>query len=439
MNRPIPHRPTLLVALLTACATSACLAQAPLSLDAAIALAQERSRQLVAQGAAAQAAREMALAAGQRPDPTLKAGLNNLPVTGADRFSTTTDFMTMRSFGVMQEFTREDKRRARSARFEREAESADAARALALVNLRRDAAMAWLDRHFVERQHALLRTQRDEALLQIDAAEAAYRGARGMQADVFAARAAVAQIDDRLRQLDLQRATSITRLARWIGAAAEQPLADAPDLSSTRVAHDADLVATLAHHPELDLMARQEAVAQAEADVARSNKRSDWSVELMYSLRGSAYSNMVSINVAVPLQWDQANRQDREVGAKTALVEQMRAQREEATREHLAQTRTWLQQWRNGRERLSHYDATLLPLAGERTRAALAAYRGGGGPLTAVLDARRNEIEQRSERLRIEMETAALWAQLEYLIPAAHERLPRTASTAATTTTEATR
>jgi outer membrane protein TolC len=431
MDRSIAFRCALPLAWIIGLAANGALAQTPLSLDTALALAQERSRQLVAQGAAAGAAREMAVAAAQRPDPTLKAGINNLPVDGADRFSLSRDFMTMRSIGVMQELTREDKRRARSARFEREAESADAARALALINLRRDTAMAWLDRHFVERMQDLMQAQRSETALQIEAADSAYRAGRGTQADVFAARAAVAQIDDKLRQLELQRTMAITRLARWVGAAAEQPLAGAPDLSITQFAHEADLSASLEHHPELELMARQEAVAQAEADVARSSKRSDWSVELMFSQRGSAYSNMVSINVAVPLQWDPANRQDREVSAKNALVEQMRAQRDEATREHLAQTRTWLQQWKNGRERLAHYEATLLPLAAERTRATIAAYRGGSGPLAAVLEARRSEIEQRGERLRIEMETAASWAQLQYLIPDAHERMPRSSNVTA--------
>ncbi|HEY8710875.1 MAG TPA: TolC family protein, partial [Burkholderiaceae bacterium] len=48
-------------------------AQPTLSLDQALRLAQERSRQLVAQDAAGAAAREMAAAAGQLPDPTLKA------------------------------------------------------------------------------------------------------------------------------------------------------------------------------------------------------------------------------------------------------------------------------------------------------------------------------------------------------------------------------
>jgi len=399
-------------------------ARAALSLDDALALAQQRSQQLVAQGAAVTAAREMSVAAGQLPDPTLKAGVNNLPVDGPDRFSLTRDFMTMRAIGVMQELTRADKRQARAARFEREAESADAARALALANLRRDTAMAWLDRHYLERMRALLRSQRDEAALQVEAAEAAYRGARGTQADVFAARSAVAQIDDRILQTELQVATATTRLTRWVGDAAAQPLGDAPDQSTARYADPGELQAGLAHHPELDLMVRQEAMAQADADVARSAKRSDWSVELMYSQRGPAFSNMVSITFAVPLQWDQANRQDREVAAKTALVEQMRAQREEATREHQAQTRTWVQQWQSGRSRIAAYDGTLIPLAAERTRAALAAYRGGSGVLASVLEARRMEIEQRMERLRLEMETAGWWAQLQYLIPTEHERTP---------------
>ena len=60
-------------------------------------------------------------------------------------------------------------------------------------------------------------------------------------------------------------------------------------------------------------------------------------------------------------------------------------------------------------------------LAAERTRAAMAAYRGGSGALSAVLDARRTEIDTRMDRLRLEMEAAALWAQLEYLIPPEHE------------------
>ena len=141
----------------------------------------------------------------------------------------------------------------------------------------------------------------------------------------------------------------------------------------------------------------------------------------MYNQRGSAYSNMVSVNVSIPLQWDQKNRQDRELAAKLAGVEQKRAEREEATRAHVAEAQAMLQEWHSDRERLTRYDSSLLPLATERTRASIAAYRGGAGSLSVVLESRRAEIDIRIERLRLEMGAARLWAQLNYLVPAGHD------------------
>ncbi|MEO8186657.1 MAG: TolC family protein [Burkholderiaceae bacterium] len=389
----------------------------PVTLDQALRLAQDRSRQLIAQDYAAASARETAVAAAQLPDPTLTAGINNLPINGPDRFSLTRDFMTMRSVGVMQQFTREDKRRARAARFEREAEVAQAGRTQALANLQRDTALAWLDAYYQQRMRDVLTMQRDETRLQIDAADAAYRAGRGPQADVFSARSAVAQIEDRIAQADRQVAVAQTRLARWIGTAASRPLGSLPNMQVIRIEADA-LEAQIAQHPQLEMIAKQEQVARAEADIAQANKKSDWSAELMYSQRGPTYSNMISINFSIPWQLDRKNRQDRELAAKLALADQLQAQREEVTRELVADARTWQQQWQNSRERLQRYDNSLIPLAAERTRAALAAYRGNSGSLSAVLEARRMEIDMRLERVRLEMEAAGRWAQLEYLIPA---------------------
>ncbi len=87
----------------------------------------------------------------------------------------------------------------------------------------------------------------------------------------------------------------------------------------------------------------------------------------------------------------------------------------------MAEALAMLQEWHSDRDRLSRYDASLLPLAEERKQAALAAYRGGSQPLSVALDARRNDIDTRIDRLRLEMETARLWAQLNYLIPVGHD------------------
>ena len=410
-----------MLALFGAALCLASPARAALSLPQALQLAEDRSRLPAAQDAAATSAREMAIAAGQRPDPTFKLGLASLPINGPDAFSLTRDSFTMLTVGVMQELTRSDKLQARAARFEREADAALAARGLALANLRRDTAIAWLDRHFLERWRDLLQQQHAETALQIEAAEAAYRGGRGLLTEVFAARSALAQVDDRLRQLGPQIGSATIRLARWVGPPAEQALAAPPALDQVGLASGA-LQAQLEHHPQIGVLASQQALALADARIASTARRADWSLELGYSQRGPAYSNMLSISLAIPLRWDPAQRQDRELAARLATVEQLRAQRDEAQREHLAQAQAWLQQWQGQRKRLAFHDSTLIPLAAQRTQAAGIAYRSGGVGLSAVLEARRLEIEARIERLRLETEAAGLWAQLEYLTATAPAR-----------------
>jgi outer membrane protein TolC len=182
----------------------------------------------------------------------------------------------------------------------------------------------------------------------------------------------------------------------------------------------ADLEGELAHHPEIALMLRREAVARADAEVARTAKRSDWTIEVMYSQRGSDFSDMMSLNVSKPLQFRESRRQDRELAARLATAEQMRAEREEETRSHVAEARALLQGWQANRQRLERYGSSLVPLAVERTAAATTAYRGGKGSLGAVLDARVAEIEARIRHIELELETAQLWAELSYLVPAGH-------------------
>ena len=58
-----------------------------------------------------------------------------------------------------------------------------------------------------------------------------------------------------------------------------------------------------------------------------------------------------------------------------------------------------------------------MPLANERSAAALAAYRGGRGELSAVLDAQRAITETELSALAIEAERARAWANLSYLYP----------------------
>lgn len=391
-------------------------AQAPLPLAEAQRLAVARSRQLTAQDHAVSASREMAVAAGQLPDPMLNVGIDNLPVNGPDRFRLSRDFMTMRRVGVSQELTRADKRQLRSERFEREADKTLAEKDRTTAAIERGTALAWLDRYYAEAMAAVIAEQGAQAKLEIQAADAAYRAGRGSQADVFAARSALGSLADRASEAERRVRNASTMLARWIGDAAHQPLAGQPAIDTMRM-DPAMLETQLAQHPQIAVMSRQEEIAQADAKLAQANKTSDWSVQLMYQQRGPAFSNMVSVGVSVPWQWNQKNRQDRELSAKLALVEQARAERDEALRERVAEARTMIDEWQNNRERRARYERELIPLSRERTQAALTAYRGGKSSLAEVLAARRDQIDVRQQALQLEADTARLWAELNFLLP----------------------
>lgn len=399
----------------------------PLTLADAQRWAVERSRQLAAQNASITASREMAVAAGQLPDPVVKLGVQNLPTDGSDRFSIARDFMTMRSVGVMQELTRSEKRELRRERFEREADKTRADEQATLANIQRDTALAWLDRYYTDAMVAVIADEATSAQLEITAAESAYRAGRSSQADVLSAHSARAGIDDRASEIDRRARNAKIGLARWVGEAADLPLGERPDINAIHM-DLATLDTALAHHPQITAMARQEEVAATEAKLARANKNSDWNVELMYNQRGSSFSNMVSLNLSIPLQWDQKNRQDRELAAKLAMVEQARAEREEMLRAHIAEARAMITEWQNDRERLARYERELIPLARERTRASFSAYQGGKLALSDLLAARRNEIDVRLQALQLELETARMWAQINFLAPQGHETHPSVSS-----------
>ncbi len=88
----------------------------PLSLSEALAIATRDSSLLAAQRSAIAAAGESTISARELPDPKLKLGIDNFPLDGADRYSLTRDFMTMRRIGVAQEFPRAEKREIKGRR-----------------------------------------------------------------------------------------------------------------------------------------------------------------------------------------------------------------------------------------------------------------------------------------------------------------------------------
>jgi outer membrane protein TolC len=368
-----------------------------------------------AQSAALRAAQQASVGAGEQSDPKLIAGIENVPTDGADRFNLTREGMTMRKIGIMQDFTRSEKLLLRGDRATAEVQKETAILTLTRLNLRRDVSLAWIERYFAERQLDLLKELSREGELQVTAAQAMFAGGKGQAADPFAARLSVAQLADRTTEAERNIARAQANLARWIGPAARRPLDSAPAFDQLAHGHQ-ELTSNLEQHPHLAMYAPMQAMAASEMKLADAAKRPDWSLEVAFAQRGPSYSNMLSVGVRIDLPIFQSRRQDPAVASKLALIEQVRAQAEDAKRAHAADIETMLADWNAAKARLNRYDAELLPLAHERTSVALASYRGGKGDLTPVLEARKGEIETRMNHLMAQSDLARAWTQLNFLL-----------------------
>jgi len=405
----------LLLTIIAAGLPPSALAAAPLSLAEALAIADRNSSLLAAQRSAITAAEENTASARELPDPKLKFGIENLPADGPDRYSLTRDFMTMRKIGVAQEFVRGEKREIKGRRAENELYREQAMLGDARAALRRDVALPWLERYFAERMAAVVDEQYAETDLQRETLQAGLRAGKAQPADLLALQVNLQSLLDRRAEYRRQAARATAMLSRWLGAESARPLAALPD--RLLPAQHRDVTTHAENHPHLQSLERQIDVARNEADLARAANKPDWGLEVAYAQRGPQYSNMLSVQVSIDLPLFQANRQDRSVAAKMAQVEQARALKEDALRQHQAEARATWADWEAATARLQRFDETLLPLSRERSQLALAAYRGGQGSLAAALEARRVEIELRLQQLQLAAEQGRAYSQLLYFLP----------------------
>ena len=252
----------------------------------------------------------------------------------------------MSRIGLMQEFAGWRKARAESAK--------SAARCRAQRSGRRGghARRPARDRDRVARAPVSAEIERAvaeqiaEADLVVGTAMSAYRAGKTPQVDVIAgAGRSHRSVQPRHRRGDAVEARA--HRARPLYRRRRRPVpGEPPDVS--RLPFDETLLRDVEAQPEIRLARAQESAAATAADLARAAKHPDWSAELSYAVRGSSYSNMVSLMFSIDLPWSPGTRQDREYAARlegarcragnagdtvrmrTAEVESMRAEWEAA-------------------------------------------------------------------------------------------------------------
>ncbi|MCP2089426.1 UNVERIFIED_ORG: outer membrane protein TolC [Paraburkholderia sediminicola] len=417
LTRCAPLRARSLFAALILASGAAHAQQASYTLDAALQAATDRSSAMGAAQASVRASSDAAVRAGQLPDPMLKAGIDNLPVNGSQRFTIGQDFMTMRRIGIEQEWVSGDKRRLLSARANDVVDRERAGYLLQLVNTRQQTASAWLSAIYAKQALALQQELVRHMGHELDATKASYRAAKASAADVVQAQAMLAQTRDQLLKAQQTFQTALIGLSRWTATPVLDVSGDPPAPQSYVSSLPPDELRDV--QPVLVAAARDIAVADADTAVANSDRSPNWTWEVSYQQRGGQYSNMVSVGVSIPLPINRKNRQNRDADEKAELGTKARLMYEDAQRQVEADIRTQSATLASGRERIAHLTDSLLPAADRRVQLAAAAYQAGSGSLADAFAARRALLDAQLQVLDLRREVSQTWAQLEYqVVPA---------------------
>ena len=413
-----PHR---MIAVFMTCVLVASNVEAqhrvPLTLAEAedLALAAEPGQQAMQAKAAALDAR--AVLAGELPDPMLRVGLNNFPIeSGGFR----TEGMTNAAIGLRQVFPAGQTRSFSARQFDFLAaemnENAEARSRNVLTAVRN----SWLDFYYWDRAHKLVAESRpffdDLALV----TRSLYSVGRKSQQDVLRAELELSRLQDRLIDIERQRARAQAALGEWIGSDATRPLAlKLP--SWDRLPPLESLQRSLTEHPALRAADAQIEARSAGVDLAHERSKPGWALELGYSYRegflpnGVPRSDFVSLGVSVDLPFFRKKSVDSTLSA--ALNERSAAisNREQTSRGLQGQLLAEHARWRNLTRRVSLYDARILDQATDNAEASMLAYQSDRGDFADVMRAYIDDLNTRIEHIRLQVERAQSYAVLANL------------------------
>jgi len=383
-----------------------------LSFNEALQRAEAQAPQLQARQAALDGASEAIVGANALPDPKAFIGIDNLPIDGANRLSTSADFMTMQKIGVMQEFPSSKKREARTeaanARMEQEGVELDLSR----ITVRTETAVAWLNRYFLNRQLAVLDAQEKDNHLLTEIVRTQLLTGKSTAADALLPKQEALALAHRRDDLRRDIAVADAALRRWSEIPGLITLSGEAPVFTV----EADrLRQHVQHHPELQRLNPMADMARSELHAAEAARHPDWSVELAYQKRGPDFGDMVSFQVITDLPLFTGSRQNPQIRARQKALNSIETEREAMQRGHEVSLEGDIAMAQALQRQIDRLEKQALPLVQQKLDLQLAAYRSGRGDLGAVLAARRELRDTELQELTLQNQQQVLVARMHYL------------------------
>lgn len=389
----------------------------PLTLAEAEDLALEQEPGQAAFLARAEALEEQSVAAGQLPDPKLRMGLANFPIESGG-FST--EGMTQGQLGLRQSFPPGKTRAVSTRQFQSLAaemtQNADARSRDVLTSVRN----AWLETYYWNRAHTIVTESRPFFDDLVTVTRSLYAVGTKDQQDVLRAELELSRLDDRIIEINKQRARARAALSEWVGREAQRPIAEklpgwksVPALEAMR--------AGLVMHPALQAADARIDARRAGIDLAKEKYKPGWALDLGYGYRdgslptGTPRSDFVSLSVTVDLPFFRKNRQDRNLAAALSERRAATESKDELLRRLSSQLDAEYARWQDLSRRVDLYERLILTQAEDQANASLAAYQSEAGDFADVMRGFIDDLNTRLDHIRLQIEVAQSYAVLANL------------------------
>ena len=384
----------------------------PLSLAEAVLLAEQAEDPAIGSWTARADALEHRGEADQAlPDPMLRVGMANLPLSDLDP---NREAMTQIQLGVRQRIPRGETRDLQRARRYAQAGAARANGEVEARAITRAVRLAWLETYYWERASDLTRTRREEIRQLSEVAVALFASGGGNSHDVIRVELETALLDARLIELDRNIGTSRAQLARYVGLenAGRDVIGQLPVLPVLPTPGRA--VEALSQHPAVRAGNARVEASQRGIDIALEAYRPQWSIDAGYGLRDSR-SDVASVGVSMEMPLFSRRRQDEGVaGARDARsAEEMNRQvllldlRRQLDALHVQHSRY--------SETVAVYESTVQSRALETVEAVMAAYENEQADFAEVVRSELALLDIELTLIRTRVDALKAQSQILYL------------------------
>lgn len=331
-----------------------------------------------------QAQRDAAEAADELPDPRIRAGVMNLPVTGPAAFDPNRQLPTQIAIGVDQEIPNLARRRARYGIAGSEIRLAEARLGMTERVILAEAGTAWVRLYYAQQRLELASLALVDLRRLVPVANSAVASGSARPAESLAIRRELLGIEDAITAIEAERETAQARLSRYISVTSPVALGAPPQANV-----DPDgLRFELETNPELLLADAQRRRAEAGIELARAEKRPDFGISVTYGRRDSDFGDAVSVMGSVTLPIFTDRRQNPRIAAAEAEAAAAMAERDDRLRAVTAQLEADLAAWRSAVRQWERARDELLPLARDRADLEMASFAAGRADLVDVIAGR---------------------------------------------------